>query len=65
VTVVRELEALHVRPGEVLVIRLAEPNAWDDLAIEDLLENLALIGLANRSIVIHGNVEFAVTEKHG
>lgn len=57
--VVKEAEALIVGPDEKLILHLPESTPYEDAMIEELHESLASIGLAERSLILVGEVEFA------
>lgn len=63
---IRELEALRVKPGEVLIIRvptdILEPGDASD-AMAQLREALDEVGLAGRALVIAAAVEMTVAER--
>jgi hypothetical protein len=61
--VIGELEALRVKPGEVLVLRLPGDCSWDDDDVLGLLNDLDAVGLTDRALVLIGNeIELAVIE---
>jgi len=60
---IRELEALRVQPGEILIVRL--PEDTDEGAVDGLHGLLAEVWLGGRSLIFVGEVEFAVAESDG
>ena len=54
--VVKEAEALIVGPDEKLILHLSDE--YDEELVADLHEALDSIGLAERSLILIGEVEF-------
>ena len=55
------LEGLRVKPGEALILRLPR-RYWSQHEVARIVEQLEPLGLGNRVVVLHGDIEVAVVE---
>lgn len=64
---IRELEALRVGPDEVLILRFPPTAASSDdedwNPAEEVMGALRAVGLGDRSVLIFGDVEFAIVSR--
>lgn len=56
-----QIEALHVGPDEVLIIRIKEP--WENEHLDDLMDAVSAFGLENRVLVFAFDAEMVAVRK--
>ncbi len=54
------LEALRIKPGEVLVLRL--PGKWTHERMDEIRTTLKAAGIEDRVLIVAGEIELAVVE---